>query len=75
MCRKDIQLQHATIVYIMTITQKSPITTTNPDNWLLEIIKKVNQNAAEQQVITRANNSLCVSAKAQDSYVAKHAAQ
>jgi DNA repair protein NreA len=46
----------------MTLTQK-PQPTQNPDNWLMDVIKKVNVNAAEQQVTTRAANSLCVLCK------------
>lgn len=45
----------------MTLTQKTQ-TPTNPDNWLVDVIKKVN-GAAEQQVTTRAANSLCVLCK------------
>ena len=46
----------------MTLTQK-PQPTQNPDNWLMDVIKKVNVNAAEQQVTTRSANSLCVLCK------------
>src|SRR3972149_4174536 len=48
----------------MTITQ--PQTTgTKPSNWLVDLIKKVNSNAIEQQQITtRArNDSLCILCK------------
>ncbi len=45
----------------MTITQ-TPQPTQNPDNWIADVIKKVN-GAAEQQVVTRAANSLCVLCK------------
>ena len=48
----------------MTLTQK-PQNNTKPDNWLVDIIKKVNNNAIEQQQsMTRArNNSLCILCK------------
>ena len=48
----------------MTLTQK-PQSDTKPDNWLVDIIKKVNSNAIEQQQITtRArNDSLCILCK------------
>jgi hypothetical protein len=48
----------------MTHTQKTH-NTTNPDNWLVDIIKQVNSNAFEQQQIaTRTrNNSLCILCK------------
>ena len=47
------------------ITPKEPaITTQNPNNWLSEVINKVNHSAFEnQQIVTRANNSLCVLCK------------
>lgn len=35
----------------------------NPNNWLVDIIKKVNKNALDQQVITHSNSSLCVLCK------------
>ncbi|HSV48743.1 MAG TPA: Nre family DNA repair protein [Candidatus Acidoferrales bacterium] len=47
----------------MTLTQKPAASTTNPDNWLLDIIKKVGHGQVEQQVTTRASNSLCVLCK------------
>ena len=47
----------------MTLTQKPQTPTQNPDNWLVDVIKKVNTNAAEQQIVTRAANSLCVLCK------------
>jgi hypothetical protein len=47
----------------MTLTQKSPTPTQNPNNWLVDIIKKVNKNALDQQVITHSNSSLCVLCK------------
>ncbi len=47
----------------MALTQKPAVNTTNPDNWLMDIIKKVNSNAIEQQVVTRNSNSLCVLCK------------
>ncbi|MGD6853308.1 MAG: Nre family DNA repair protein [Candidatus Bathyarchaeia archaeon] len=49
----------------MTLTQTQPQQTgQNTNNWLEDIIKKVNHNALEQQqVVTRANNSLCVLCK------------
>lgn len=48
----------------MTLTQK-PQSNTKPDNWLVDLIKKVNINAIEQQQIaTRArNDSLCILCK------------
>lgn len=45
----------------MTNTQQ-PQQTQNPDNWLVDVIKKVN-GAAEPQIVTRAANSLCVLCK------------
>jgi hypothetical protein len=45
----------------MTLTQK-PQQTQNPDNWLVDVIKKVN-GAAEEQIVTRNANSLCVLCK------------
>jgi hypothetical protein len=47
----------------MTLTQKPQTPTQNPDNWLVDVIKKVNTNAAEQQIVTRTANSLCVLCK------------
>lgn len=49
----------------MTLTQKSQSSGARPDNWLVDIIRKVNHNALEDQQIalrTR-NNSLCVLCK------------
>lgn len=45
----------------MTLIQK-PQQTQNPDNWLLDIIKKVN-GSAEEQIVTRTANSICVLCK------------
>lgn len=47
----------------MTLTPKPAINTQNPSNWLEDIIKKVNSNAIEQQVVTRSNNTLCILCK------------
>jgi len=47
----------------MTLTQKPPAPTQNPNNWLVDIIRKVNKNALDQQVITHSNSSLCVLCK------------
>ncbi len=50
----------------MTLTQPQQPRQTgqNTSNWLEDIIKKVNHNALEQQqVVTRANSSLCVLCK------------
>jgi len=47
----------------MTLTQKTHANTQKPDNWLVDIIKKVNSSAIEQQVVTRSSNSLCVLCK------------
>ena len=49
----------------MTLTGEPQVTGAKPDNWLVEIIKKVNHNALEDQQITfRArNSSLCVLCK------------
>jgi DNA repair protein NreA len=51
----------------MTLTQNSPTTETgvNPDNWLVDLIKRVNSSAIEQhQIATRTqSNSLCVICK------------
>jgi hypothetical protein len=49
----------------MTLTREPQITGAKPDNWLVDIIKKVNHNALEdQQIALRArNNSLCVLCK------------
>jgi len=50
----------------MTSTQSSPPQSTGvkADNWLLDVIKRVNLNALEQQISTRAqNNSVCVLCK------------
>ncbi len=47
----------------MTVTQNTQ-TGAKPDNWLMDIIKKVNSNAAEQQITTRGrNDSLCILCK------------
>jgi DNA repair protein NreA len=61
MCRKVIHQKTPNITLTMTYPQK-PQPTQNPDNWLVDVIKKVN-GAAEQQVVTRAANSLCVLCK------------
>jgi len=55
--------QHDNQAY-MTLIQK-PQSTTKPDNWLVDIIKKVNSNAVEQQQITTRgrNDSLCILCK------------
>jgi hypothetical protein len=49
----------------LTQTQQPPQQTgQNTNNWLEDIIKKVNHNALQQQqVVTRPNNSLCVLCK------------
>jgi DNA repair protein NreA len=51
----------------MTLNQNSPTTETgvNPDNWLVDLIKRVNSSAIEQhQIATRTqSNSLCVICK------------
>ncbi|MCW3984589.1 MAG: Nre family DNA repair protein [Candidatus Bathyarchaeota archaeon] len=47
----------------MTLTQKPPAPTQNPNNWLVDVIRKVNKNALDQQVITHSNSSLCVLCK------------
>jgi hypothetical protein len=48
----------------MTLTQKPQFTGQNTNNWLKEIIKKIDNNALQQQqVVTRGNNSLCVLCK------------
>ncbi|MCL5876428.1 MAG: Nre family DNA repair protein [Candidatus Bathyarchaeota archaeon] len=47
----------------MTLTQKTPAPTQNPNNWLVDVIRKVNKNALDQQVITHSNSSLCVLCK------------
>lgn len=48
----------------MTLTQQPQATGQNTNNWLVDIIKKVNSNALEQQqVVTRGSNSLCVLCK------------
>jgi hypothetical protein len=47
----------------MTLTQKPKVHIRNPDNWLVDVIKKVNSSAVEQQVVTRSSNSLCVLCK------------
>jgi hypothetical protein len=47
----------------MTLTQKPKVHIQNPDNWLVNVIKKVNNSAIEQQVVTRSSNSLCVLCK------------
>src|ERR1035441_2492825 len=48
----------------MTLIQK-PQVTANPSNWLVDIIKKVNSSALEQQqIMTRGrNDSLCILCK------------
>ena len=46
----------------MTLTPKPTSSPTNPDSWLLDIIKKVG-HSTEPQVTTRATNSLCVLCK------------
>ena len=46
----------------MTLTPKPTASPTNPDSWLLDIIKKVG-HSTEPQVTTRATNSLCVLCK------------
>jgi DNA repair protein NreA len=47
----------------MTLTQNPALTGQNSNNWLEDIIKKVNSKALEQQVTTRNSNSLCVLCK------------
>jgi len=49
----------------MTLTREPQITGVKPDNWLADIIKKVNHNALENQQIAlhARNNSLCVLCK------------
>jgi len=48
----------------MTLAQQSSYTGQNTNNWLEDIIKKVNNRALEQQrVVTRGENSLCVLCK------------
>ncbi len=47
----------------MTLTQQQPVAMPNPNNWLVDIISKVNKNALEQQVITHGKDSLCVLCK------------
>ena len=48
----------------MSLTQQPQTTGQNTNNWLEDIIKKVNSRALEQQqVITRGANSLCVLCK------------
>ena len=47
----------------MTLIQK-PQNATKPVNWLVDIIKRINNSALEQQITTRSrNNSLCVLCK------------
>jgi hypothetical protein len=55
---------HPDIQTYMTLTQK-PQTLAKPNNWLLDIIEKVNKNAVEdRQITTRArNDSLCILCK------------
>jgi hypothetical protein len=55
---------HKIIKAHMTVTQK-PKSILKPNNWLMDIIQKVNSNAVEQQQITtRArNDSLCILCK------------
>lgn len=55
----------------MTLTQKTRVNTQNPDNWLVDVIKKVNSSAIEQQVVTRSSNSLCVLCKGSRSLCGK----
>jgi DNA repair protein NreA len=47
----------------MTLTPKPTAHPTNPDSWLLDIIKKISHGTTEPQVTTRATNSLCVLCK------------
>lgn len=64
MCRKDMNTkQHPTLLDMIT-TQNPAVTGQNQKNWLEDIIRKVNNTALEEQVITtRAQNSLCVLCK------------
>jgi hypothetical protein len=52
----------SSIIDWMTLTQKAA-TTQKPNNWLVDIIRKINSSALDQQVITRGNDSLCVLCK------------
>jgi hypothetical protein len=48
----------------MTLAQQPQFTGQNTNNWLEDIIRKVNSNALQQQqVVSRGNNSLCVLCK------------
>lgn len=48
----------------MSLSKKPVAATRNPDNWLSEVIRKVNSSAIEQQqIVTRSTNSLCVLCK------------
>jgi hypothetical protein len=48
----------------MTLAQQPRFTGQNTNNWLEDIIRKVNSNALQQQqVVSRGNNSLCVLCK------------
>lgn len=48
----------------MYLSKKPVAATRNPDNWLSEVIRKVNSSAIEQQqIVTRSTNSLCVLCK------------
>jgi len=48
----------------MSASQKAAVSTQNPENWLVDIIKRLNHSVLEQnQVVTRANSSLCVLCK------------
>ncbi len=57
--------QRHNIKTYMTLTMEPQTSGVKPDNWLIDIIKKVNHNALEdQQIALRArNNSLCVLCK------------
>ncbi len=57
--------QRHNIKTYMTLTMEPQTSGVKPDNWLIDIIKKVNRNALEdQQIGLRArNNSLCVLCK------------
>ena len=48
----------------MSLSKKPVAATRNTDNWLSEVIRKVNSSAIEQQqIVTRSTNSLCVLCK------------
>lgn len=48
----------------MYLSKKPVAATRNTDNWLSEVIRKVNSSAIEQQqIVTRSTNSLCVLCK------------